>query len=126
MAILDCKGFRARVEKPRVCPLQMERLTVWLRGQTPSTRVEPASLCVLGLSCRARKKGACPSERSARWVWKRDSNPRHSACEADALPIELFQQSLRVGSARMDTRKIFARPSVEATRSVSFVGKMPF
>lgn len=38
----------------------------------------------------------------------------------------LYQMSyskLRVGSARLNTRKMFARPSVEATRSVSFVGK---
>src|SRR5690554_4228940 len=70
--------------------------TLWLQYSSVSTSterlaertgLEPATPCVTGRYSNQL------NYRSALWWAKRGSNPRPSACKADALPTELFAQN---------------------------------
>ena len=70
------------------CSIQLSYRTIadW-------TGLEPVTSAVTG---RHSNQLNYQAEQESAWWVKRGSNPRHSPCKGDALPAELFTQTLRL------------------------------
>jgi hypothetical protein len=86
--------------EPSTSPLPRECSTTELHEPNPTAVGHP------------RVGGSAPTARRA-WSGRRDSNPRHSAWEADALPTELLPHTIRGLAPRRHLATIMIPPHLQ-------------